>query len=232
MLHTLFVTPHHPKQRPAKERISVSNFVATINEQVVGILNERMFEKGIMRIWPIGGGARIHDKDMLEHLGAQECDMYDARCIIDRASRKALLNALLLPNPQLVETDIRRELFEELANVVYEESERDLYPLLSSSRKLDPIISPENLEMWLLHTSYAGTLSYRRPSQHHESMMTNYIWYLHDVFVTNKVFNELIALDHVIIITPEIISAGHSNMRPILPSIQAIYKHVQSPHSI
>jgi hypothetical protein len=224
-MHTLYLHPN-TRQRSTKERVSVNNFVATINDQVVGILNERMFEKGLTRIGPIWGGARIVNKKILLDLWAKDIERNDARFTIQRIQRKVFLDLLITPNKDIVETDIRRELFEELSNVVYD-TEEELYPLLSASRNMAPVISPQTLEEWLLYTAYLDTLAYRRPSQHHAPMMSNYIWYLHEVYVTHKVFSELISSGHVVIITPDHIAEGHTKLQPLLPSMQAIYERVQ-----
>lgn len=82
-MHTLFLNPN-TRERSTKERVSVNNFVATINDQVVGILNERMFEKGLTRIGPIWWGARIINKQRLQELGAQNIENNDARFTIEK----------------------------------------------------------------------------------------------------------------------------------------------------
>ncbi len=223
---------HKHLSRLTHERVSVNNFVATINDQVVGILNERMFEKGIMRIWPIGGGARIVDRKILLKHGAKDIERNDARFTIDKRQSKEFIDLLVKPNKDIVEVDIRRELFEELSNVVYDTEEEDLYPLLHASRNMTPVISPEELEDGLLYTSYLDTLAYRRPSQHHAPMMTNYFWYLHEVYVTTKVFSKLIKSGHMVIITPELLDSGHAHLQPLLPSMQAIFERVQAKQVI
>lgn len=224
-MHTLFLNPN-TRERSTKERVSVNNFVATINDQVVGILNERMFEKGLTRIGPIWWGARIINKQRLQELGAQNIENNDARFTIEKQKRTKFLETLLSPNKDLVEVDICRELFEELSNVVYDSEDETIYPLLTAARNMAPIIAPGRLEEWLLYTWYIDTLAYRRPSQHHAPMMTNYFRYLHEVCVTKKVFSELIATGHVVIITPELIEEGHVKLQPLLPSMKAIYERV------
>lgn len=128
----------------------------------------------------------------MNQFNAQDIDRQDARFTIEKQQRAVILETFLKPNAQIVETDIRRELFEELCNVVYDPSEEGLYPLLKASRNMSPIITPETLEEGLLYTSFLDTLAHRWPSQHHAPLMTNYFWYLHEVYVTQKVFSELI----------------------------------------